>query len=141
MGNAIPERRGDYDLGRQHDSLIYRTNGLRAAMFINEVGDIGCSVAMPDGSALAYSVDPLDLIHFLRWRLRRGADLERKPSQCVECDCTTSIHADGTRRTYCSSDQMMRAIADGTVGVWEGHVESFCEQTPPPSREKGEGEK
>jgi hypothetical protein len=32
----------------------------------------------------------------------------------------------------------MTTLKDGVEG---GYSESFCEQTPPPSREKGEGEK
>jgi hypothetical protein len=35
----------------------------------------------------------------------------------IECDCTTEISADGKRRTYCSSDQMMRAVAAGEVSL------------------------
>jgi hypothetical protein len=34
----------------------------------------------------------------------------------VECDCTTRIDHEGTRLTYCSSDQMMRAVAAREVG-------------------------
>lgn len=31
----------------------------------------------------------------------------------VPCDCTTEIHADGTRKTWCGSDQMRRATEEG----------------------------
>jgi hypothetical protein len=38
--------------------------------------------------------------------------------------------------------RLLRRMTDKTTdGVDGGHGNTFCEQTPPPSREKGEGEK
>lgn len=72
MAKAKPDRRGDFDASRNHDSLIYRVDGVRAAMFINEMGDIGCAVDQPNGSASTFSIDPADLIEWLRQRATGG---------------------------------------------------------------------
>lgn len=72
MTKAIPERRGDYDTGRTKDALTFRAEGVRAAMFVNEVGTIGCAVDLPTGGAIAFSMEPAELIQWLRERAAAG---------------------------------------------------------------------
>ncbi|MDE2106018.1 MAG: hypothetical protein KGL39_52835 [Patescibacteria group bacterium] len=46
------------------------------------------------------------------------AEPEQEPAtvcDCVECDCTTRIHADGSRETWCGSDAMRHAVREGSA--------------------------
>lgn len=68
--------------------------------------------------------EPFGLIT-TRDALNFAAEAVRLNAQAVPCDCTTEIHADGTRKTWCGSDQMRRAIADG-------HAFAAAPATPQP---------
>lgn len=79
MTKAIPEQRGDFDRGRIKDALIFRAGGVRAGLFVNEVGDIGCCVDLPEGGALTFSIAPNDLIHLLRAKLAAPQPAQTAP--------------------------------------------------------------
>ena len=98
MTKAIPEKRGDFDRGRIKDALIFRADGVRAGLFVNEVGDIGCCVDLPEGGALTFSIAPNDLIHLLRAKLAAPQPAQTAPeAQPAVTQAGAAVERDAAR--------------------------------------------
>lgn len=74
--NVAYERRGDFDASRFKESLVFRVDSKRIAVFkSHNPSSIGIAVDLPDGSAGCFEL-PCDEFHALferEWNRRRAA--------------------------------------------------------------------